>query len=171
MKLKEASLTSRVFVLIMDTDNVRELILRATKLKMTTGEYVYIVPEFLGLARISSDVWRRRDGNDREARQGFRSVLYINILSPPLSVYDPILERLSRRVYGNDSKSYLTAMINEEDTAAAEEVQQTILTGYYNAIMMYLQVANETLAEDRHLQDGVAIVRAISNRTFQGESH
>ncbi|KAK3783192.1 hypothetical protein RRG08_046985 [Elysia crispata] len=167
-KLKEASLTSRVFVLIMETNDVRELIVRANKLKMTTGEYVYIVPEFLGLARISSDVWRRRDGNDREARQGFRSVLYINIMSPPLSVYEPILERLSHRVFGNTSRKYLTAMINEDDTASAEEVQQTILTGYYNAIMMYLQVANETLAEGGHLRDGVGIVRAISNRTFQG---
>ncbi|GFO07276.1 guanylate cyclase [Plakobranchus ocellatus] len=167
-KLREASLTSRVFVLVMETDNVRQFMVRANRMKMTTGEYVYIVPEFLGLARISSDVWRRRDGKDREARQGFRSVLYINIMSPPLSVYDNILERLSHKVFGVASRKYLTAMINEDDTAAAEEVQQTILTGYYNAFMMYLQVANETIARGGNLRDGVGIVRAISNRTFQG---
>ena len=53
-------------------------------------------------------------------------------------------------------------------SAKDDEVQQAILTGYYNAIMIYLKVANETIAKGGNISDGEAMVRRISNRTFKG---
>ena len=59
----------------------------------------------------------------------------------------------------------------DEETVSVDddEVQQAILTGYYNAVMIYLKVANETLAKHKNLSDGAEIVRSISNRTFEGQ--
>ena len=71
-KLKEASMSSRIFILVMNLDDVRRMMLRAVDLEMTTGDYVYIVPEFSGEARISSSVWRRNDRTDVKARRAFR---------------------------------------------------------------------------------------------------
>lgn len=48
-------------------------------------------------------------------------------------------------------------------------MQQALLAGYYNAMMMYLTVANETLADDGNLTDGIGLVRRMKNRTFSGE--
>ncbi|CAG5128953.1 unnamed protein product, partial [Candidula unifasciata] len=43
-----------------------------------------------------------------------------------------------------------------------------ILAGYYNAIMMYLTVVNETVNEGGTIRDGKEIVKRMSNRTFFG---
>ena len=53
-------LYSPVFILIMNLPDVRRLLLRAAALGMTSGDYVYIVPEFQGLAKITKDVWYRK---------------------------------------------------------------------------------------------------------------
>ena len=172
-KLIEASASSRVFILFMSINDVRKMMLRAAYLGMTTGDNVYIVPEFQGSARITSDTWRRNDATDVKARKAFRSILFVNILSLPLSSYDYMLSRLNFKVFGNEYLNFLVADKEEQadmDSVSADdrEVQQAILAGYYNAIMIYLKVANETLAEGRKLSDGRDIVRRISNRNFEG---
>ena len=172
-KLIEASLSSRVFILFMGINDVRRIMLRAAFLGMTTGDHVYLVPEFQGNARITSDIWRRNDKTDVKARKAFRSILFVNILSLPLSSYDYMLSRLNFKVFGNDYLNFLIADAKEQadmDSVSADdrEVQQAILAGYYNAIMIYLKVANETLAEGGDLSDGRDIVRRISNRNFEG---
>lgn len=48
-------------------------------------------------------------------------------------------------------------------------MQQAILAGYYNSIMMYLTVANETFSEGANIADGKEIVKRMSNRTYDGK--
>ena len=172
-KLREAAMNSRVMILIMNLPDVRKLMLRAAGLGMTNGDFVYIVPEFQGESRITRDVWRNNDRTDIRARKAFRSVLFINVLSPPLKLYDPLLGRLNYKLFGDTFLNFLMAdndEIGDETTVTANdrEVQQAILAGYYNAIMIYLQIANETLAEGQTLRDGQNIVKRITNRTFDG---
>ena len=174
-KLLEASLSSRVFVLLLNLNDLRRLMLRAAALGMTTGDYVYIVPEFQGNARINSEVWRRNDKTDIAARRAFRSVLFINILSLNMNAYQTLIEKMNRKLFGEDSVYALK--LDDQDlsdqervTAESDEVQQEILTGYYNAVMMYLEVANETLHRGGNISDGVAMVNRMSNRNFQGIS-
>ncbi|XP_005105995.1 atrial natriuretic peptide receptor 1-like [Aplysia californica] len=94
-------------------------------------------------------------------------------MSPPLSAYDSLLTRLNNKLFGNDSTQFLQADADEKGdeevvSVTDKEVQQAILAGYYNAIMIYLAVANETLAAGGNLSDGFEMVRRISNRTFKG---
>ena len=172
-KLKEASMTSRVFVLILGLENVRRMMLRAEELSMTSGSYVYIVPEFQGEARITKETWRRNDNKDVKARKAFRSVLFVNVLSPPLKQYDTLLGKLNYKIFGDTFINFLMADQDEEGdeeivSANDREVQQAILAGYYNSIMVYLSAANETIAAGGNISDGEAMARKMSNKTFEG---
>jgi len=53
-----------VFLLIMSLKNTRKIMLRAAALGMTSGDYVFIVPDFSGTSRIGTNVWRRNDPDD-----------------------------------------------------------------------------------------------------------
>ena len=172
-KLNEASLTSRVFILILSLKDVRTIMLRAARLGKTNGEYVYIVPEFQTKAAISKEVWQKGERNDVRARKAFRSVLFINVLNPPLKVYDTLIGRLNYKVFGDAFLNILMAdsdEVGDEEIVSAtdREIQQAILAGYYNAIQIYLSAANETLSQGGSLQDGVSLARRIYNTTFDG---
>ena len=53
-----------VFILLMNIKDVRKMMLRAAALSMTSGDFVYIVPEFQGNARIDASVWQKNDRTD-----------------------------------------------------------------------------------------------------------
>ncbi|KAH9498464.1 hypothetical protein Btru_007554 [Bulinus truncatus] len=168
--LIQAKSNSRVYILLMNIDDVRRLLIRATGLSMTQPEYLYIVPDIEGFEHTGLNVWQKNNSEDSLAKEAFRRVMLVLIKTPSQDSFSEMLLRLNRLMFDNDTSSYVTATYNDEELEGGDRfdtsAQQYILNGYYNCFLVYLTAVNDTLAQGGDIRDGQTFIRKIFNRTY-----
>ncbi|XP_055884302.1 atrial natriuretic peptide receptor 1-like isoform X2 [Biomphalaria glabrata] len=172
-KLIESSSNSRVYVLLMSLPDVRRCLLLAARLGMTSREYLYIVPDIEGSVSTNRSPWQFNETDDMAAKKAFQTVMFINIQRPVSSDFSDLLKRLNQQMYGSDVSKYVTSTYSDEEENVNQSsimAQQHILSGYYNAFMIYLTAVNETLAEGKNISDGIRLVDRMGNRTYVGKT-
>ncbi|XP_055348086.1 atrial natriuretic peptide receptor 1-like [Paramacrobiotus metropolitanus] len=74
-ELMEFSWRSRIMLVFMHPVYLRQLLIQASRLNMTNGDYVYVAVEIFQNRLFGNTSWQYYDGNDAVAREAFRSLL------------------------------------------------------------------------------------------------
>ncbi|KAK3797487.1 hypothetical protein RRG08_042087 [Elysia crispata] len=157
--LDQAKTYSRVFVLFTRLRAARAIMLEAARRGLaTSGEFVFLIIHKLSWGPDLG--WRDPEASDEENAAFLESLgqAYFPYIQawPEIRRGDNFTEELIRRSledYGFDYGGVLPTQW---------------VPGYYDAVMMYAQVLNESLAEGGSPTDGLAITRSLVNRTFSG---
>ncbi|OQV12549.1 hypothetical protein BV898_13193 [Hypsibius exemplaris] len=147
--LTEFQSTSRVMIFLGRGEFLRQLLLTAHRLNMTTGDYVYLAYEPTPVLRAEANVtWQKGDGDDVTAQDAFRSLLLVHL-------HDSERQRLQ----------------SPKVTALAEWVRQRSREEFNVTVSANQTVLNES--RHRHgtasLYDGFTLSRAFLNRSFPGD--
>ncbi|XP_025194513.1 atrial natriuretic peptide receptor 1 [Melanaphis sacchari] len=159
--LTELSHNARIMVVCANPLTVREILLAAEELNMIdSGEYVFFNIElFSSLNNGSLTPWYV--GNDtaernERAKKAYSALLTVTARTPNNEAYrnfsvevKHVAEKKYNYTFGNESVS-------------------TFVTAFYDAVLLYGLALNETLARGGNQSDGMAIVKAMWNKTFTG---
>lgn len=134
--LLEASQEARVFILLVKGQTLREIMLAAYDLGMhAKGEYTFIGVELIKAKKVDAIEWYKfGDRRNKEAKIIFESLIIFTVKIPVSNAYKNFVYEVSKRAR-NEFKSDFTV----------EDVNQNI-AGFYDALLIYCLVLNETLA-------------------------
>ncbi|OQV20906.1 hypothetical protein BV898_04981 [Hypsibius exemplaris] len=153
---------SRVLFFLGRADLLRRLLIEASSLNMTNGEFVYVYtepyPRFNGFGVLS---WQYGDDHDKAAREAFGSLLIIH----PLTALSDISEKAVQ--YGSRFRKSANCNYNISYAAVDQPIREVLTS--YSTVSMFAQVLNETLHQTGtlSLHDGRQLSRRFLNRTFQ----
>ncbi|XP_055345558.1 atrial natriuretic peptide receptor 1-like [Paramacrobiotus metropolitanus] len=160
--LKDFRRQSRVLIFFGNNDFVRTLLIEASTLNMTDGEYVYITinsgPDAdRGIyGRLE---WQKQDENDEVARNAFRSLLVASPL--PDTINPENIRNFSARIRQ-------ISMQNYNYTYTADEEPNYVVKSMYISYWMLAQVISDVLSTDDpiDLSNGAALSEQFHDRTF-----
>ncbi|ESP02582.1 hypothetical protein LOTGIDRAFT_138137 [Lottia gigantea] len=153
--LRKANENARVFVLLATTKTIRKLMLAAHSLQYTNGDHVFIAtyPVYEKM-----NIWYKNDENDSIAMEAAQSLLLVNLEQKFDSEYIQFNDELVSRSYIDYGFDY------------GDIEPNILLPRFYDAVLIYAEILNETLVEGGDPLDGLAIVTKMKNRTFHGKS-
>ncbi|GFN93659.1 guanylate cyclase, partial [Plakobranchus ocellatus] len=157
----QSSAHARVFLLFTRVEGTRAIMLESRRRGMaTSGDYVYIIIYKLSWGPDDKFTWEFSGANDNENRAYLESLgqAYFPYMEawPEIQRGNPFIDELIQRSlddHGYDYGNLLPTMW---------------VPGYYDAIMLYAQVLNETLTAGGNPDDGLTITQSFVNRTFPG---
>ncbi|XP_071097815.1 atrial natriuretic peptide receptor 1-like [Haliotis cracherodii] len=151
--LQKANQEARVIILLAAPATIRVLLLHAHALGYTTGEHVFLstIPVDKKL-----DIWQRNDENDEIVKGACRTAVFIALSES----FDLDYVTFKKNIVERALRDYNLDFGKAEPTV--------LLTGFYDAIMIYADVINETLAQGGDPTDGSDVTRRVWNRTFNG---
>ncbi|XP_070181712.1 atrial natriuretic peptide receptor 1-like [Littorina saxatilis] len=147
----------RVIVVLAQPDTSREFMLVAHSLGYTSGDFAYFA--VANPAEIlTRDIWQKNDAEDAAARQAYESVIFLQLAE----------DRVSDKLY-EFQQTMINASLEQYNYTYDEGIlpASTVLS-YYESVMMYAHVLNETLAAGEDPTDGLEMTRKMWNRTFDG---
>ncbi|CAI6345975.1 unnamed protein product [Macrosiphum euphorbiae] len=161
--LTEMSRTARIMVVCANPLTVREIMLAADELNMIdSGEYVFFNIElelFSSLNNGSLMPWYV--GNDTAERNERAKNAYSALLT--VTAREP-----NHEAYRNFSVEVKRVAEEKYNYTFGNESVSTFVTAFYDAVLLYGLALNETLARGGNQSDGMAIVKAMWNKTFTG---
>ncbi|XP_055338619.1 atrial natriuretic peptide receptor 3-like [Paramacrobiotus metropolitanus] len=162
--LEEIKAVARVVIVIAQGNRIRPIMLAASDMQMTNGEYVYFAfePFRHPVPSVGNITWySKNDGRDAEARLAFRSLFKISTSSsyedkPEYRNFTPALKQLIKEKYGDPYYNGFDLEVSPFTMA------------YYYALSIYGQTLNEmaTSGSGENLHDGAAVSRLMWNRTY-----
>ncbi|OQV15260.1 hypothetical protein BV898_10494 [Hypsibius exemplaris] len=154
---------SRILFFFGHAAKLRQLLVTASSMNMTNGQYVYVameaLPNFIGYGKMS---WRYSDKNDQVARVAFRSLL---VLQPDISSFKTT--NSSFRL-ANEFRSRSMASVNINYTNADHPSEIVITT--YDAVMLLGKVLHEAWRSQEDLTDSRNLIQRFLNQTFDMDS-
>ncbi|KAK7498201.1 hypothetical protein BaRGS_00010461, partial [Batillaria attramentaria] len=154
--LEEAGSMTRVIALVASDPEQRKIMLAAHDLGYTSGEFVFIGITSSISTPIQKSIWQQNDTLDQTAKAAFQSMIFFK-------VSDPV--RLEYEVF----KSQMINASREQYNYTYEDTEPSVsIATYYDSVMVYAQVLNETLAAGEDPKNGTAMTRRMWNRTFEG---
>ncbi|OQV12551.1 hypothetical protein BV898_13194 [Hypsibius exemplaris] len=164
--LTEFQSTSRVMIFLGRGEFLRQLLLTAHRLSMTTGEFAYLAYESTPILRAEANVtWQKGDGDDLAARDAFESLLLVHLneeerqrLESPKVVALTEWTRQRSREEFNITLSY-------------NQMPVPGVISAYRGVEIFAQVLNESRHQHgiASLYDGFTLSRAFLNRSFPGD--
>ncbi|CAH3159682.1 unnamed protein product [Porites lobata] len=158
--LSRAKETARIFVILCYGGDMRALMLQALDFGMLNGDYAFLTVNLLPSAAIGNNTFMGNDGRDAEAALAFRGILSIHVREPTTTLWQSFKEEVREKM--NAFPFY----IKLDDSEQVEVYAGAI----YDAIYLYANALNETLAAGGSKKDGRAIVQRMLNREFEGAS-
>ncbi|CAG9793364.1 unnamed protein product [Diatraea saccharalis] len=164
--LQKLSSNTRIVVVCANPNTVREIMLAADELNMvSSGEYVFFNIElFSNLASASSkEPWKVANDTDERNERARRAY------SAVLTVTSPAPEKKEYLEFSDQVKELAARKYNY--TFEKGEVVSTFVAAFYDAVLLYALALNATLEQTNNTSgslDGVALIRNMWNRTFQG---
>ncbi|KAK3585417.1 hypothetical protein CHS0354_020134 [Potamilus streckersoni] len=157
--LRDVSKLARVILLIVPGDSVRRIMLAAFDLGyIRSGEYVFFDVElfpFPGDYWGNHD-WRRGDDRDGDAQEAFSALLKVSLHHPHGEQWNNFTIRVQQLAWENYKFSY------------GDEKVNFFVGAFYDAVLLYGMVLNETLEEGLDPHDGYNFTRRAWNRVFEG---
>ncbi|XP_041372123.1 atrial natriuretic peptide receptor 3-like [Gigantopelta aegis] len=150
---------SRVVILVVSGDTLREFLLRCYELgHISTGEYVFleILPfPFPGDYWGNHD-WRRGDSRDPDAKKAYEVLLRISLFEPTSENWTNFTElviREANKTYNFDFKG---------------EQVNFYIGAFYDGVIRYGHLVKQALDLGIHYTDGYSLSRLCWNKTFTG---
>ncbi|GFN91946.1 guanylate cyclase [Plakobranchus ocellatus] len=157
----QASKYARVFLLFTRVPATRAVMLESRRQGLaTSGDFVYIIIHKLAWGPDDIATWEYGGANDEENRA------YLESLG---QAFFPYIERWPEIRRGNNFIEELIRRSREDyGYDYGNQLPPMFVSGYYDAVMLYAQVLNETLSAGGSPTDGFMITECFLNRTFQG---
>ncbi|KAJ8312941.1 hypothetical protein KUTeg_010314, partial [Tegillarca granosa] len=96
--LKEVAEVSRVIVLAVRGETLRELMLNAYEMGMTNGIYMFICIYYYLQKNTFGDIsWKRNDNLDKKAKKAYESILFMAYYTPPVSQFYEFASQVKNR--------------------------------------------------------------------------
>ncbi|XP_055336151.1 atrial natriuretic peptide receptor 1-like [Paramacrobiotus metropolitanus] len=108
-----ASKSARIFVLLVRGDRLRNLMLNASNLKMTNGEYAFFTLDVFATDVLAHNGWKRGDTFDNQAKQAYQSVMVITLHDKTQSAAYKYLDQEAKKML--DAMPELTEFRNDYD--------------------------------------------------------
>nr|XP_022308211.1 atrial natriuretic peptide receptor 2-like [Crassostrea virginica] len=145
-----------IFLVICHSSVLREIMLKARVLGMTSGDYVFM-NFFIFHGSINGEVrWKMEDKHDQAAREAFESLLLFGLYQSQ----EPDYQEFQLQIKQQSLKEYNFDYFHEDINPAA-------LT-YYEAFVLYGEIIAETIRDGKDYTDGKYIMSRMWNRTFNG---
>ncbi|XP_037707250.1 atrial natriuretic peptide receptor 2 isoform X4 [Choloepus didactylus] len=143
---------------------LHEILLQAQRENLTNGDYVFFYLDVFGESlragptRSTGRPWQ--DNRTREQaqalREAFQTVLVITYREPPNPEYQEFQHRLLMRAREDFGVELAPSLMN-------------LIAGcFYDGILLYAEVLNETLQEGGTREDGLRIVEKMQGRRYHG---
>ncbi|KAK6184927.1 hypothetical protein SNE40_007276 [Patella caerulea] len=151
--LQKGHANARVFVLLASPNTVRKFLSVASALEYTFGDHVILatIPVNTNL-----DIWQRGDAEDEVVKQACQCTMFIALSE------DFNLEYIT---FKNDIK---TRALTDYGFNFGNEEPTVLVSGFYDAIVIYARILNETLTNGGDPLNGTYIFSQMNNRVFQG---
>ncbi|XP_077994096.1 atrial natriuretic peptide receptor 2-like [Glandiceps talaboti] len=156
--LLEAKDTARIFILCAYGRDVRQILLSASELGMTNGDYSFLTMQVSLNARHAANVGVD-DANDDEAVYAFEGLLDVNLLEPH---EDPDYDDFKVRTREKMKEAPFYYDMPDSDEIIMEG------TMIYDAILLYAAALNDSLSDGVSDNDGWNISKRLFDRKFQG---
>jgi len=140
--------------------DMRALMLNALDLGMLNGDFAFLTVNLLPSAAVGNNTFMGNDGRDAEAALAFRGILSVHVREPTTPLWQSFKQKVREKM--NASPFYIQLDKSEQVEVYAGAI--------YDAIYLYANALNETLAGGSSKRDGRAIVKRMLNREFEGAS-
>ncbi|XP_068945267.1 atrial natriuretic peptide receptor 2 isoform X2 [Petaurus breviceps papuanus] len=154
----------RIVYICGPLEMLHEILLQAQRENLTNGDYVFFYLDVFGESlrasptRLRGRPWQdNRTGEQAQAlREAFQTVLVITYREPPNPEYQEFQHRLLLRARTDFGVELAPSLMN-------------LIAGcFYDGILLYAEVLNETLQEGGTRDDGLRIVKKMQGRRYQG---
>ncbi|XP_069135587.1 atrial natriuretic peptide receptor 1-like [Argopecten irradians] len=154
--LSDVVKTSRIIVLAVRGETLRQLMLIAHDMGLTSGTCMFISVYYYPSTKTFGDIsWKQNDEYDDVAKTAYTSLMFVSYLTPPNDLY---------RKFEDDVKIKSNTLFNYTYDAG-EEIPYPA-ANLYEAMYLYALAINTTLENGNDVTDGRAITHILWNRTF-----
>ncbi|XP_052233141.1 atrial natriuretic peptide receptor 1-like [Dreissena polymorpha] len=154
--LTEASAYARVFILLCDSDVLREILFRAYY--MAEGDYVFIAMELFASDLLGPYMnFQRGDAKDTAVTKAYESLLVLTLRQPDNDEYKTFAAEVklrARRDYGYEF--------------AVDESVNYFITAFYDSAMYLAHSYRTVFDEGKDIRNGQEVAQRLWNSTFQG---
>ncbi|XP_065929504.1 atrial natriuretic peptide receptor 1 isoform X2 [Magallana gigas] len=154
--LEEANKTSRIFLVVSDSVALRGMMLKASSMGMTEGDYAFFVFFYYNGYVNGRFTWNMGDQDDQTVRKAFESVFLIGLYQSETKEYKEFAMEIKRKSF----EEYNMDIFDQDPNPHAMV--------FYEALVLYGEVVMETVQDGIDFRDGLNIVRRLKNRTFDG---
>ncbi|GFQ91697.1 atrial natriuretic peptide receptor 2 [Trichonephila clavata] len=153
---------SRIIVILGGDKDVREMMLIAKRLNMTSkGDYAFIYTELFQNEAKGNQSWAR--GNESredklKLKEAYESLLILSLNQPYSEEYKIFSERVKELAASNYNFTY------------TEDVVNYFTASFHDAVLMLCDVINETRSLGENPLNGTIITSKLKNKKFDGIS-
>ncbi|GFY76109.1 atrial natriuretic peptide receptor 1 [Trichonephila inaurata madagascariensis] len=153
---------SRIIVILGGDKDVREMMLIAKRLNMTTkGDYAFIYTELFQNEAKGNQSWAR--GNESredklKLKEAYESLLILSLNQPYSEEYKIFSEKVKELAASNYNFTY------------TEDVVNYFTASFHDAVLMLCDVINETRSLGENPLNGTIITSKLKNKKFDGIS-
>ncbi|XP_053425037.1 atrial natriuretic peptide receptor 2 isoform X3 [Nycticebus coucang] len=154
----------RIVYICGPLEMLHEILLQAQRENLTNGDYVFFYLDVFGESlragptRSTGRPWQdnRTQEQARALREAFQTVLVITYREPPNPEYQEFQNRLLIRAREDFGVELAPSLMN-------------LIAGcFYDGILLYAEVLNETIQEGGTREDGLRIVEKMQGRRYHG---
>ncbi|ELW70312.1 Atrial natriuretic peptide receptor 2 [Tupaia chinensis] len=154
----------RIVYICGPLEMLHEILLQAQRENLTNGDYVFFYLDVFGESlragptRSTGRPWQdnRTQEQAQALREAFQTVLVITYREPPNPEYQEFQNRLLIRAREDFGVELAPSLMN-------------LIAGcFYDGILLYAEVLNETIQEGGSREDGLRIVEKMQGRRYQG---
>ncbi|XP_072048290.1 atrial natriuretic peptide receptor 1-like [Amphiura filiformis] len=158
--MRKAGRVSRVIIISSRGDEVRRAMVAAYSLGFINGEYAFMAfHPFNNSWQYGNYHWQQGDGLDKKARLAYDALLHIRLYEPLTSEF----AEFERKIHQRQLEVY-------NWTRPEGDYTNYFAGAFHDALILYANVVNQTLAENGSVRDGAAMVKKMWNSTFKGIS-
>ncbi|XP_055334710.1 atrial natriuretic peptide receptor 1-like [Paramacrobiotus metropolitanus] len=157
-RMLEASTSSRVFILLFNATIVRDFMLKAKRLGMTDGSYVYFAIELFPSNYWGSYTWKTGQLNDQEAREAYDSLFVLSLIERQSPAFEVFSTKV--RVRSQEKFNYTFGMFEPIDS---------VVTSYYEAIFLYGTIIKKLWIEEANVSNGELVAKTFKNFNYTSE--
>ncbi|OWA51265.1 hypothetical protein BV898_15757 [Hypsibius exemplaris] len=158
--------SSRVMIFLARDNSVRELMLVAQSLDMTTGDFVYLAYDPTAVLKVESfTMWKMGKKDDDAAKEAFRSLLMIHVRDEERQLLNSERVQLMKEQVRVRSEQEFNVTLSPANHPPAGMVNA------YRSIQIFAQVLNESKHQHgvASLFNGYNLSRMFLDRTFPSD--
>ncbi|KAL2098238.1 hypothetical protein ACEWY4_007445 [Coilia grayii] len=156
--LAEMAEVARIIVISARGDEVRRFLIEAHRQGLTNGEFMFFCFEpYKHKDMFGNFNWEQGDEYDSVAKQAYQALLLLSLYKPSDEKYTKFNEKVKQKAKEEFGYTY------------ADKEEVSVLAAIaHDAVWLYAQALNESLAENGDPFNGLYITRKMWNRTITG---
>ncbi|OQV16701.1 hypothetical protein BV898_09212 [Hypsibius exemplaris] len=153
---------SRVLLFFGHAANLRKLLITASSMNMTDGQYVYVAFEAFPMPAAYGNLnWQYGDKDDEAARLAFRSLI---VIQPSSSSHPPSREA---RELGVQFQKRSASQYNYSYPLSRQPLSSML--AFYLSVIIFAQILNDSLSDGLDVHNGRMLANQFLDRHFDGD--